>query len=339
MTIDFSCPRCGTQFKVNSQLAGKRGRCKKCAHQMKIPAEPPAASVVASGMFQLSRVERAESPSPATAPRPEEVKLAPRPSKPKSVKLKLVSDDVRQQASTAKKEPAAVSDPASYKLTPLTTNLAAAKVRHEQTKPPSQLQSYYWKQLRKIFGVLRNANDFAYLISIAFFLLLLVAIVLRQRNLAVMGATGVILVNIGRLAINGFYVLIVPFKIGIKQGILFLIPPFTFYYLVKYWARMKQAALRLAGPAIAILAVVLVFVFVPWLSSGDAERASIRERIRGEAGVLKEEIKGQLNEGAQAVQKAAEDERLRGVSDRARSGVEAVKNTVEETIGQTKGQD
>ena len=339
MTIDFSCPRCGTHFKVDARLAGKRGQCKKCAHQIKIPAEPPATSVVASGMFQLSGVVRAESPAPSTARRPQEARQAPRSPKPKSVKLKLVSEDVRQPAGAGKKKPAAESDPASYTVVPLNTDLVAAKRRHEKTKPPSQLQSFYWQQLRKVFGLLRMANDFAYLISIAFFLLLLVAIVLRQRNLAVMGATGVILVNIGRLAINGFYVLIVPFKIGLKQGILFLIPPFTFYYLVKYWARMKLAASRLAGPAIAILAVVLVFVFVPWLSSGDAGRASIRDRIRGEAGVLKEEIKGQLNDGAQAVQKAAEDERLRGVSDRARSGVEAVKNTVEETIGQTKGQD
>jgi hypothetical protein len=292
-------------------------------------------------MFQLSVVEQASSPGSSSPRRPQEAKKqAPRTPKPKSVKLKLVAEEVSKPADIAKKKPAVISDSASYRPAPLTTDLAVAQRRHEQTKPPSELQSFYWNQLRKIFTLLRRANDFAYLISVLFFLLLLVAVVMRQRNLAVLGATGVILVNIGRLAINGFYVAIVPFKIGLRQGILFLIPPFTFYYLFKYWARMKGAATRLVGPAIAILAVVLVFVFVPWLASGTAGRdASIRERIRAEAGVLEGEIKGQLDQGAQAINKAAEDERLRGVSDRARSGAKAVRNAVEETIGPTKGKD
>ena len=90
---------------MDARLAGKRGRCKKCDHQIKIPAEPPAASIVASGMFQLSGVEQAESPVSSTPRRPQErKKQAPRTPKPKSVKLKLVAEEVSKPADIAQKK-------------------------------------------------------------------------------------------------------------------------------------------------------------------------------------------------------------------------------------------
>ena len=58
MTISFACPHCITRFKVPESFGGKKARCKKCGHVMKVPVlPPPAASVATSGMFRLGAVQ------------------------------------------------------------------------------------------------------------------------------------------------------------------------------------------------------------------------------------------------------------------------------------------
>ncbi len=270
-------------------------------HQMTIPAEPPAPSLVASGMFQLASVAQM-APTAATSARPAAAQgQTPARSAPKRIKLAPISEDVRKSDLRAEERRKA-ADPASYKLAPVSTNVAAVKRRHEQTKPPSELQVFYWNQMRKVYGLLHNANDYSQLLSILLFLLLLVAILLHQRNLAVIGATAIVLLNIGRLVISTIYLITVPFKDNPLQGILFLIPPFTFYYLAKHWNRLKRAAWQFVGPVAAIAALVVVFAFVPWLGGGNVpQNAPLTERIKGEAEALQGEIKGQVERGVEAL--------------------------------------
>ena len=59
----------------------------------------------------------------------------------------------------------------------------------------------------------------------------------------------------------------------------------------------------------AILAVVLIFTFVPWLSSGVVPtNAPLTERIKGEAGVLVDEVQEGVRRGAEAIDQALPQE-------------------------------
>lgn len=42
MSIAFQCERCGKDFQVGSEWAGRRCKCKKCGHEFAIPGERPA---------------------------------------------------------------------------------------------------------------------------------------------------------------------------------------------------------------------------------------------------------------------------------------------------------
>ncbi len=47
MGIVFFCQSCGARFEVDPQMAGKKGRCKKCGQFMEIPLAEQIASMVA----------------------------------------------------------------------------------------------------------------------------------------------------------------------------------------------------------------------------------------------------------------------------------------------------
>ncbi len=272
MVLEFSCPKCGMQFKVSPKVAGKRGRCKKCGHQMTIPSQPPpAASVAASGMFRLAGAEavvkgtsKPKYPSPSPPSQGEHDKKKPF-SMPDSVKLAPITADFQKPVPKGKKK-VEEEDPRSYKLKPLSKKYTPVGHGLSASKPQSPAQQIYRRQMRNLAGLFGKINDFAYLISIPFILLFLVAIVIQNWNLVLLGATAVVLLNIGRILATMAYLAIVPFKESARQGILFLIPPLTFYFLYKNWKQMKQGALRLVGPILSIVAVVLMFQYVPWLA-------------------------------------------------------------------------
>jgi hypothetical protein len=97
--------------------------------------------------------------------------------------------------------------------------------------------------------------------------------------------------NIVRFGVDGFVLVTLAFKKGPLEGVLFFIPPFTFYYLNKRGKVMKEALRRFLSPAVPIVGVVLLFVFVSWLRGGeDKQDATIRDRIRSELRTVKENI-------------------------------------------------
>lgn len=284
MVIEFSCPKCGMQFKVSASAAGKQGRCKKCGHQMKIPTQPPpAAAVAASGMFRLPEIRASEQ-----IPRPRERSAATpgadreRDEKkpfvmPNSVKLAPITADF-QKPLTRKKKRVEEDDPASYKLKPLSRKYAPVGHGIPGAKPESPAQQMYRKQMRNLSGLFGKINDFAYLISIPFILLFLVAILIRNWELVLLGATVIILLNIGRIIATMAYLAITPFKESAMQGILFLVPPLTFYFIYKNWKQMKRGAMRLIGPVLSVAAVILAFQYVPWLAGTvDAPQPKIQQ--------------------------------------------------------------
>lgn len=166
------------------------------------------------------------------------------------------------------------------------------KPEPRRSKPPSAARETYWQMMNAGFRRLRGLNEFAYLISLPFVLMMFIAVLFQLRPLALVGAAGVIALNIGRFWITGFYLVVLPFRDGPLQGVLFFIPPFTFYYLYKHWKRMKKATLRFLSPAIPIACVVGAFVIFPFLRSGEVpEGASIQQRIGTERQALDRDMR------------------------------------------------
>ena len=240
--IAFSCRRCATRFKVSDGLAGKKARCKKCGQSLQVPQAPAAlASVAATGLFRMGAVQ-ADQPPASPAPNPDgkargnsaapaSLRLAPIPSlddlKPVAKREQLWEDD----------------DGVDYELEKPIANPAAKPV----LQLPKQRVRLFWGRggiAEMLLITVRKFSDYAYLVSIPFFLLLLLAIILKQRELSVLAAVVVVLLNIVRFGIDGFVLVTLAFKNGPVDGVLFFIPPFTFYYLNKRGKILKEALRR-----------------------------------------------------------------------------------------------
>jgi hypothetical protein len=59
---------------------------------------------------------------------------------------------------------------------------------------------------------------------------------------------------------------------------------------------MKKPLGRVIEPAVTIVLVVLAFTFIPWLSSAQAAKGSIADRIRFGAQALKKDMKGEVDQ-------------------------------------------
>ncbi len=151
------------------------------------------------------------------------------------------------------------------------------------------------KQLGNIQKVFRTINQAAYLISVPFLMILIFGAVVKNHQIAIFGATFVVLVNIVRLASGAANLAVIPFRDGINTG------------------KMKKPIRRVIEPAITIGLVVIAFTFIPWLSVGQTAKGSIADRIRSGAKELKQEIKGEVSRvvdvekiGSQAQEKLKE---------------------------------
>jgi hypothetical protein len=144
-------------------------------------------------------------------------------------------------------------------------------------------------------------------------MMLLFGVVLQNMALAHLGASVVVLLNIGRFFVGLANLVVIPFRDGIIQGILFLIPPFTFFYLAKHWKKVRKPTRRVVGPALTIGLVILLYTFIPSLSEG-----------RSATGPLEQDLK-QLGDQAKQLSEQAEDE-LRQFEGRSRKEARAPKH-------------
>ncbi len=290
MTISFACPRCTTRFKVPESFGGKKAHCKKCGHAMKVPVLPPPATPVAtSGMFRLGAVQpdQLQPASEATKADPRKV-----PSIGKtSLRLAPVSLNDLKPGTDDRPKLWEDADSIEYELEKPAPQPTAAKLPTKLGPSPGGMLWGRGGIAETVLILLRKVSDFAYLLSIPFLLLILLAIVLKQHDLAIAGAVVVIVLNIARLLIDGFALVALAFKKGPLHGVLFFVPPFTIYYLVKRGKVMKEALARFLGPAIPILGVVLLFLFVPWLRGGEVKQATLMgDRVQKKLGALEETL-------------------------------------------------
>ena len=103
----------------------------------------------------------------------------------------------------------------------------------------------------------------------------------------VLGATAVIVLNIGRIVAGVANLAVIPFRESPIQGILFLIPPITFFYLYQNWHKVHRPVKRIVGPIVTIALVAAAFVAEPWLRGGGKAKGSIQDQVKSGVGTLK----------------------------------------------------
>lgn len=242
------------RFQVSEQLAGKTARCKRCGNSLRIP-EPRVAlsSVAASGLFRLCTVQpdpvaAGQATSSASA-EPASLRLAPIPSLDNAQPIR------RTNAGAWEEE----GESTEYKV-----DWAAELPVKKQPLPSPRRVLRRGGIAETALLVLQKFSDFGYLISIVFLLVVLLGIILKQRELATIAAIVVVLCNVVRLTLDGFVLATLAFKKGVMPGVLFFIPPFTFYF-ASHSKVLRDALRRFLAPALPIAFLILLFVLVPWL--------------------------------------------------------------------------
>ncbi len=308
MNIVFFCQSCGARFEVAPSFAGKHGRCRQCGEKMTIPARGAAASVAAAPATAPLALKpntnkpdavRPSKPTPAKSTRTEH---AQQPSVPHPVSwIEAVNTRVGLAPLTVSSIPIIkkTSGPDPYADATNSALYAVAESRGRLNalgKPVKQVSDVdvFWKQsLGALRKFLIGLNDYAYLISLPFLFLIVVGALSGNRGIAVLGATLVVLLNIGRFGLALSDLVVVPFRDSIVQGILFLIPPITLVYLANHWKKMRKPLKRIVEPAVTIGLVVLAFTFIPALG-GSKKSGSLSDQIRSTAKGLTKEIKGEV---------------------------------------------
>jgi DNA-directed RNA polymerase subunit RPC12/RpoP len=258
MSIVFFCSQCGARFEVGEQAAGKAGRCKRCGERITVPAaaaKPVAAAVVAAGgaggTDWLANVSSQAALAPLTVGRVPGIRT-------RDPNLPPVDDDLGDS-----KPYAVVSN---WKM-PV---VRRAKGSSAPAGGTTILWRKGWGSIERLF---RRINEFAYLLSIPFIILLLIGASTKNRSLAMLGAEAVVLLNLGRVFTGLANIFAIPFREGLTTGLLFLFPPYTIKYMIDHWKKLRRPTQRVVTPLLTIAAVVLAFVFLPSLAGDGGKKA------------------------------------------------------------------
>jgi hypothetical protein len=312
MGIVFFCQSCGARFEVDPRAAGKKGRCKQCGQMMTVPqAEqlapmasiPALAEAGARAAGASPGVPRAGATPGAGDTRPpaaswlkqaiSEVKLAP------------ITVDRMRISLRGKRSPVEDEDSKPYQL----AKPDRREARAAAGSGPAGAVTRAWRgQLGRLQKLFRWINQTAYLVSTPFLMLILLGDVIQNRSMALVGATVVVLLNIGRLGAGAVNLALVPLRDGFD------------------WKKMKKPAQRIIEPVVTIGLVIVAFTFLPGLSSGKPAKGGVGSRLRASAAGLKSEMRGKVKGAADSLgdvdlQKlgAQAQDQLQGLGERARA--------------------
>jgi hypothetical protein len=315
MNIVFFCQSCGARFEVPPTSAGKKGRCKSCGQMMTVPKAQELASMVAMPALAMAAVGAGASAGARVgatdvksgnslgwlAAANSNVALAP------ITEEKMPAFGARRQVKPQYDDDLGDSKP--YQISaPIRPGAARSSGRG-----PSGATILWKKNLGGLQKLFRKLNETAYLISVPFLLVILLGAIVQSRPLALVGGTAVVLLNIGRIVAGVANLAVVPFREGIFQGIMFLIPPLTFFYLSSHWNKVKKPTMRIVGPFVTICLVFAAFLLIPSLRK-DGKMVSVKnvkDELRNEAKSLKGEMIGEVKKAKSvdlgSLEKQAED--------------------------------
>jgi hypothetical protein len=348
MLISFTCERCGKYFRLDDRYQGRRGRCSRCGHVMRIPvlAERVGADDATSSApgDEAPRAREAES---SPAPEAPAFRLSPPESRPQ-VRRELLEHPEPAAADEANVQPAvgphnslfALASPVhrgydrhmgehhvGFELLDDDSDAAPAMTvspeiarglreladfekdrsgykvegeRHgfffrlEHSRPAGWFYRKWRAAVGFVLKILRWIDTWAYLISVPFVMLMIFGIVVENRGFVHTGAVLVVLANYGRFWADLLAFFVRPYKDGPLQGVAFLFPPYTIYYLTAHWKHMKPILRRIATSCIPIVLVVLAYAFLPSVNPEIKEIDGVAAKIEAGEKKLESEVKSEL---------------------------------------------
>jgi DNA-directed RNA polymerase subunit RPC12/RpoP len=159
---------------------------------------------------------------------------------------------------------------------------------------------------RLFFGLLGRVttwiSETSYTVSFILIILAVASGMVGRHALATTVCGVIVALNLVGLAGDIVSLVTLSFRKNPLQGGLFLIPPFTLYYLWTDWYRYRDTVLRMRIPLITLALVVAAYLSVPWLRGGiknelpavaSVEQAvdRVEEKLGSEKGVLDEGLK------------------------------------------------
>jgi predicted Zn finger-like uncharacterized protein len=301
--IHFQCPSCGATFDVDDRLAGKVGRCKACGERMKVPSNGAAAPRAVAPRPNAVSVGAAPAAGPRFARSAANGSIRPQPSigagRPTNwldavtsqVALAPISMD---NMKVVRSKWAALDQPSvagPYKMASAPSLPALRPARGKAAGPITRAYRQAVGWIEKIF---RWLNQSAYLVSVPFLMCMILGLAVGSHSLMVLGATAVVLLNLGRIVAGIANLAVIPFRESPMQGVLFLIPPFTFFYLAQRWPKVKKPVKRIFGPILTIGIVALAFMAEPWLKGEGKSAGSIQDQAKAGVKSLKKEVKAKI---------------------------------------------
>ena len=159
---------------------------------------------------------------------------------------------------------------------------------------------------RVFFGLLGRLttwiSETSYTVSFILIILAVASGMIGRHSLAAMVCGAIVALNLVGLAGDITSLVTLSFRKNPLQGALFLVPPFTLYYLWTDWYRYRDTVLRMRIPLMTLALVVAAYAYVPWLRGGikaelpgveSVEKAvdTVEGELAGQKGVLDEGLK------------------------------------------------
>jgi hypothetical protein len=314
MFLLFTCEHCGARIKVDGRSQGKRGRCSQCGQVMIIPhmeahappklAHAPETARDSDAPFRLSPPDERPHGSHVPPVLVEPQHLDQHADAEGLSGFELIAGDANpEEATLASPEVRRglreldefQKDPHPYKL--VDSLEKSFLTRWARDSGPAGWVVVKWRQgVGLILKMLRWIDDWAYLISVPFIILVIFAIAVQNPRWVHLGAVVVVLANYGRFWTDLLAIFVRPFKEGPIHGLAFLFPPYGIYYLWTRRDKFKPTLRRLVTSCIPIVLVVLAYAYLPFVNPAARDAKGLPEKILSGERELIHEIRDDLKE-------------------------------------------
>lgn len=282
MTITFYCEFCQSEFTVDSKLAGRKARCKRCDREMRIPhSNAPRRTSTANA---AAKVAAGRSLNWLDAVSQINLKAGPVVAKSPAVKRIL---DAPEDSVTSYK----IHVPQEMRL----GNVVKKRISTRAAKMAEAGAITNRKFFNSFSRLFRKINDAAYGISLIFLIMTIVGVILEKHAIVVFGVSMIVLLNIAGLAAGVANLITINFRRNPVRGLLFLVPPITVYYLLKDADKWSKPLGRIITPAVILIAVVAAYKYIPWLNGSDSKNLNWREAVN----TIKQDVKGSVSDAKQ----------------------------------------
>ncbi|NQW48372.1 MAG: hypothetical protein HQ464_11490 [Planctomycetes bacterium] len=177
-------------------------------------------------------------------------------------------DDIELGAPIAPTQATAFTQPA----TPPAKRSATPSATPSATRTAESGPSPVFLAYRMFFSLLARGtawiSETSYTVSFIIIILSIASGMIGRHSLAALGCGTIIVLNLIGLSGDIASLVTLSFRKNPLRGALFLVPPFTLYYLWSDWQRYRETVSRMRIPLVTLAVVVAAYLFVPWLHGG-----------------------------------------------------------------------